>query len=242
LDTLPDCPIVLTSVDGPSLGSLPGSKVLCLRVQDDAATLTVHAYDANGARSSTVLEDETLRADFSLVDNWEQYARNFSLNGDWIALTTVNQDVLIDLRDSAPRYQSLPKLVDGFTARGFSPSGRYLFQQRGQFLDLEILPQDAEREPIAYPLSNGAHELSACDTARHMAGWCGAPAAAADADARWAPNADIGASLSAFEGLSVMSFSEEEVAVFSIPVSTCGSDCVTQYAFGPQSAAAQKEE
>lgn len=233
LDFLPDCSVVLTWADGPSPGSLAGSKIACLVVQGAAATISVYSYAEDGTRSALTLEDETLRTDFATAANWEGHARGFSPVSDWLALATTEHDILIDLRAPVPKYQIVAAASAGATARTFSPSGGQLLQQRGQTLHFTLLAPPEAGAPGSFPLLDAAEPAPACDTAQHMPHWCGAPLAASLASARWSSQDDIAVWLSRDEGLNLLSFAHESNGLNYVAVSTCGAACVTQYALAP---------
>jgi hypothetical protein len=228
LDTLPDCPVVLAWTEGPEPGSLAGARVACLKVADAAATLSVHVYDASGARSVVSLEDEALRADFVAPESWESHARGFSKAGEWLSLATSAHDALIDLRGAAPVYHVTPSAEVGNTAAGFSPSGRQLIVQRGRDVRVTVLTSET---PSRFEPLRSALDLEACSTAHHAESFCGAPEAARSAAARWSTGSDVAAMLIEGEGLAVLA-SDGATRLRSRDVSTCGAGCVKAYAFG----------
>jgi hypothetical protein len=230
LDTVPNCPIVLAWANGPDPSSLAGSKLACLSVQDGAASLAIHSYDAAGERTSLPLADATLSASFGDTA-WETHARAFSPGGDYLALATVENDVLIDLRGAAPELQS-SAAVAGNSARGFSPSGRYLLEQRGRSIAFVVLSPAEGAPSVRFELPAAANELEACTSAHHSTNWCGAPSAARRAAGRWSLESDLAALLAANEGLVVLGPTEDTAGVTRVSVSTCGASCVTQYEFG----------
>jgi hypothetical protein len=231
LDTLPSCPIVLAWSEGPSSSSLAGSSLACLSVSGDVASLGVHAYDAAGVRHTLPLDDAELRADYASAPSWESHARAWAGDGSWLALATAEHDAIIDLRGPSPLYQLRPAAVDGSTARGFSPSGRYLLEQRGARVELVVLSPAPGAAPIRVPLPAAAAELAACDLARHLPTSCGSPRAARRAAARWSSNEDVASLLASGEGLVLLAPTPDTVGVARVAVSTCGSGCVTQYQF-----------
>jgi hypothetical protein len=235
LDTLPDCPVVLAWGEGASASSLSGSKVACLRVVDGAATLGVHVYGSGGVRSTLVLDSEALRADFAVPDDWQGYARAFSPDNAWLALTLAERDVLVDLRTGTPNLLELPNTLPGATARAFSPSGRYLLSQRGQQLRLTVLSGTPAGIPLSIPLPlpDAATEPVPCSSAPHVEDWCGAPSAARGGSARWSSQRDIAALLSRDEGLLTLSIGAQGQTLVRTSVSTCGAACVGQYSFNP---------
>jgi hypothetical protein len=232
VDTVPDCPTLLAWLNGPDPSSLAGSKIACLVVQEAVATITVHSYDAKGARTAIALDDEALRTGFVATPDWEAHARGFAPGGGFLALASGAHDALIDLRGSSPKYQTDDVAAPGNTARGFSPSGRYLLQQRGQHVDFVVLAPSEIRLPLRYELPDAAIELASCTEAHHSRSWCGAPSAARGAGGRWSFGSDVAALLTASEGLAVIVPTTNPVAVNHLPVSTCGTGCVTQYEFG----------
>jgi hypothetical protein len=231
LDTVPDCPVVLAWANGPDPSSLAGSRLACLSVQDGTATLAIHSHDADGARTALALTEATLSANFAGDTTWEAHARGFSANGDFLALATAENDALIDLRGSAPKYQ-IAAAAAGNTARGFSPSGRYLLQQRGRSVDFVTLSPGGDAAPMRFQLPAAASDLEPCSAAHHSTNWCGAPSAARRAAGRWSLQSERAALLAANEGLVVLGPTEDTAGVTRVSVSTCGASCVTQYEFG----------
>ena len=231
LDTLPNCPVVLAWSEGPSPGSLAGGRVVCLNVSGETATLTVYAYDAAGVRLALPLDDAALRADYAVTANWESHARASTADGDWLALATAQHDTIVDLRGSTPLYEVRPATIAASTARSFSPSGRYLLEQRGTQVELTVLSPAAGLTPLHLQLPAAATELAACELARHVATYCGSPSAPRRAAARWSASEDVASLLARGEGLMVLAPTEDTVGVASVAVSTCGSGCVTQYEF-----------
>jgi hypothetical protein len=229
LDTLPDCPVVLAWAEGPEPGSLAGARVACLKVADAAATLSVHVYDARGARNVVTLDDEALRADFVALESWEGHARGFSPSGEWLSLATSTHDALIDLRGAAPVYHVTSALEAGNTAAGFSPSGRQLIRQRGR--DVRVTVLDRSETPSSFESLRSALDLAACSTAHHAESFCAAPEAARFAAARWSTTSDVAVMLIEGEGLAVLA-SDGATRLLSRDVSTCGAGCVKAYAFG----------
>jgi hypothetical protein len=232
-DTLPDCAVVLAWVDGPTSGSLAGSKIACVRSENGTATITVYALDAAGTRTTITLDDPTLGADLALEANWEEGARGFSSGGQWLALATVQHDLLVDLRAPDPKYYAETASSTGSTARGFSPSGSYLLQQRGLKVDFTVLAPGGDEGPIPFPLIEAAQDAIPCDAALHVANWCGAPDAAKAASARWALHEDVAVFLTRDEGLSLLAFTDAGDGLLSNAVSTCGAACITKYELGP---------
>jgi hypothetical protein len=233
LDILPECAVVLAWADGPAAGSLAGSRVACLRVQEGAATVTVYAFDAALARTALTLDDPTLRAALATEANWVGHARGFSPDGQWLALATTEHDLLVDLRAPAPKYYAAAAGSPGSTARGFSRSGSYLLQQRGLTLDFVVLVPGDDQAPIPLRQLDADKEPGACAIAQHAASWCGAPEAAAAASARWASREDVAVFLTRDGGLSLLSRTAAGDGLRRVPVSTCGASCVTQYELGP---------
>jgi hypothetical protein len=228
LDTLPDCPVVLAWAEGPDPSSLAGARVACLNVADATATLSVHSYDAGGAPSVVTLDDEILRGDFSVLESWEAHARGFSPSGEWLVLATSTRDVLIDLRGAEPVYHVTPAEV-GNSAAGFSPSGRQLIQQRGRDVRVTVLAPSAA--PSRFEPLRSALDLEACSTAHHAASFCGSPAAARSAAARWSIGSDVAAMPIDGEGLALLA-TDGATRLRSRDVSTCGAGCVKAYEFG----------
>jgi hypothetical protein len=226
--TVPDCATVLAWTEGPDRHSLAGSRLACLTLAGTTATIRVHSFDENGARTATLLENETLSADFAVSDNWERHARGFSARGEFLALATSAHDILIDLRGPAPKFQISDSAGPGNTARGFSPSGQALLQQRGRRVEVVVLSPGADFEPLIYSLPEAAADLPECLTAHHALDWCGAPSAARRAAARWSRSSDIAAVLGVGESLSLLPAPRTR----RVPVSACGAGCVTQYEFG----------
>lgn len=231
LDTLPQCPVVLAWSEGPSPSSLAGSRVVCLNVSGDAASLTLHTYDATGARQARELDDAALLADYALAANWESHARVAMASGSWLALATARYDAIVDLRGPSPLYEVRSAASAASTALGFAPSGRYLLAQRGAQVELTVLSPAAELAPIHIPLPTAAAELAACELARHVPTYCGSPNAARRAAARWSASEDVAALLSSGEGLLLLAPPDETLGVARVSVSTCGSGCVEQYEF-----------
>jgi hypothetical protein len=231
LGTVPECPIVLAWADGPYPGSLAGSKLACLNVQDGAASLAIHSFDVDGTRTSVPLPDPTLSASFAGGMAWENHARAFSPGGDYLALATAENDALIDLRGAAPELRSSAADA-GNSARGFSPSGRYLLEQRARSVDFVVLSPADGAPPMRFSLPAAASELEACSSARHSTNWCGSPSAARRAAGRWSLESDLAALLAANEGLVVLGPTQDTAGVTRVSVSTCGATCVTQYEFG----------
>jgi WD40 repeat protein len=233
LDTLPECAVVLAWADGPTAGSLAGSKVACLRSRDGAATSTVYSFDAGATRTALTLEEPTLRTELASETNWVNNARGLSPDGQWLALATAEHDFLVDLRADAPKYYVGVAATTGNTARGFSPSSSYLLQQRGLTVDFIVLAPGDNQAPVSFSLRDAARGAVNCSSAQHVANWCGAPEAAATASARWATHEDVAVFLSGEEGLSLLSLTDAGDGLLGAAVSTCGAGCVTQYEFGP---------
>jgi hypothetical protein len=231
LDTLPQCPVVLAWSEGPSPGSLAGSRVVCLNVSGEAASLTLHAHDAAAERQARQLDDAVLLADYAVAASWESHARVMTPGGDWLALATAGHDAIVDLRGPAPLYHVRSAASAAGSALAFSPSGRYLLAQRGAQLELTVLAPAAEPRPIHVPLPGAAAELAACELARHVPTFCGSPTAARRAAARWSASEDVAALLSGGDGLMLLAPTDDVVGVASVSVSTCGSGCVEQYEF-----------
>lgn len=230
LDTLPDCPVVLTWSEGRE-SALAGSKIACLRVLDGVAAIHVYSYPGAGARSAQRLGGEALSAAYAQA-GWEGHARAFSPGNDWLALGTAAGDVLVDLRDADPGLLELPNAPSGATAHAFAPSGTYLMSQRGTQLRLTVLPGAPAGFPVLtpLPLPDAAVQAPACSSAPHAADWCGAPGAASAASGRWSTSRDIAAVLSRDEGLFTLAIGEGPT-LQRTSVSTCGSTCVRQFAF-----------
>jgi hypothetical protein len=232
VQAVPDCPTVLAWADGPDRRSLAESKLACLALDDTSARITIHAYDANAVRQSTLLDDPTLSADFVSTDSWEAHARGFSSNGQLLALASETRDIWIDLRGPSPVVQISEGTAQGNTARGFSPSGQALLQQRGRSIEFVVVPAAPGASPERYTLPDASVDLPPCLTAHHTLDWCGAPSAARRAAARWSSRGDVAALLAADDGLSVLAKADQPPSIRRVPVSTCGASCVTQYEFG----------
>lgn len=231
LDTLPECPVVLAWVEGPGARSLAGSSIACSSAPGAAAALTVYSYDGAGVRRASRLDDEALLTDLAVASSWEGQARGLAAGGGWLALATVQHDAIVDLRGPSPAYEVRAATAPASTARGFSPSGRFLLGQRGRQLELSVLAPAAGMPPIHLPLPQAAADLAPCDTARHVTSFCGSPRAAERAAARWSASADVASVLAAGEGLVLIAPTEDTVGFASVAVSTCGSGCVTQHEF-----------
>jgi hypothetical protein len=233
LDTLPECPVVLTWGEGTTPGALEGSKVACLRVLDGVAAIRVYSYPSGGPRNAQPLDSEALRADYAAAGGWEGHARVFSPGNDWLVLSNAARDVLVDLRTADPGLLELPGGPEGNTAQAFAPSGRFLLSQRGAQLRLVALPGAPAGFPLLLPLPlpDAAVLAPPCSIAPHTADWCGAPGGAREASARWSTQGDIAALLLLDEGLSTLAIGEREPTPRRTSVSSCGSACVRQYAF-----------
>lgn len=231
VDTVPDCPTVLTWVDGPERGSLAGAKLACLSVQNDVAAVSVHSYDAGGARSTVALDHDVLRSDFVSTESWEAHARGFSPGGEFLALATAAHDVRIDLRGATPSFEVDEVATPGNTALGFSPSGRVLIEQRGRSVEA-ILRTPQVTSSLRDELPPAFAETPACVTSHHAAAWCGGDEAARRASARWSRASDAAAFLAEGEGLAVLGPTDAAIGLQREFVSTCGAGCVRQYEFG----------
>jgi hypothetical protein len=230
LDTLPGCATVLAWAAGPERRSLAGSKLACLPTQGQPAVISIHSYDASGARTTTTLDDTTLSADLAAPENWEGHARGFSPSGAFLSLASSARDVLIDLRGAAPRIRITDAVAQGNTARGFSPGGQYLLRQRGRSVDFVVLGGADDAPP--FELADAVVDMPACELAHHSINWCGAPSAARRASARWSFGSDLAAHLASGEGLVLVGAAEDGVSMRRASVSTCGASCVRQYEFG----------
>jgi len=231
VDTVPDCPTVLTWVDGPERRSLAGAKLACLSVQNGAASISVHSYDDSGVRTAVALENEALRSDFVSTEDWELHARSFSPRGEFLSLATAAHDVLVDLRGSSPSFQVGDAAGPGNTLSGFSPSGEVLLRQRGRGVDVVLLSSGESLAPRA-SLPDAFADAPACVAKQHSGLWCGSASAAREASARWSFGSDVAAFLAEQGGLSVLRPSRDVLGLEREPVSTCGAGCVTQYEFG----------
>jgi hypothetical protein len=230
--SVPDCPTLLAWMNGPDPSSLAGSKLACLGVQNEAATISLHTYSEDGSFLPAAVNDQGLLADFVSTADWEGHARGFSPGGEFLALATAAHDAVIDLRGSSPTVQIADSAVPGNSARGFSPSGRFLLQQRGRNVQFVVLSPVGNLAPLPFELPEAFVDLAPCATAHHVPDWCGAPSAARHAAARWSVGSDVAALLAAGEGLEVLAASTDPLRVVHVPVSTCGASCVTQYEFG----------
>lgn len=230
VDTLPACATVLGWAAGPDRGALAGSKIACLPTPEQPAVISIHVYDESGARTTTTLDDTTLRADLAVVEDWEGHARGFSPAGDFLALASQAHDVLIDLRGSSPGVRIADAGGPGNTARGYSPSGRYLLRQRGRSVDFVVL--DGADDAPPYELADARVDMPPCELAHHSINWCGAASAARRASARWSFGSDFAAHLASGEGLLLLAPAADGVSMRRAPVSTCGASCVGQYEFG----------
>ena len=230
VDTLTGCATVVAWAAGPDRRSLAGSKIACLPPQGEPAVLSIHVYDAQGARTTLTLDDETLRADLATAESWEGHARGFSPGARFLALASAAHDVLIDLRGVSPLLRISDAAGPGSTARGFSPDGEFMLRQRGRNVDVVAL--SAPPEMRAFDLAPALVDMPPCELAHHSANWCGARSAARRASARWSFSRDVAAQLTSAEGLMVIGASTDPVSVTSESVSTCGASCVGQYEFG----------
>src|SRR5688572_10741669 len=115
IDTLAECATVLAWAAGPERRSLAGSKIACLPPPEQPAVISLHVYDADGAPSTTTLDDPTLLADLAVTEDWEGHARGFSPGGDFLALASSTHDVLIDLRGSSPLIRITDAAAQGNT-------------------------------------------------------------------------------------------------------------------------------
>jgi hypothetical protein len=231
LASLPNCPTVLTWIEGPRPGALAGSKLACHAVVEGVASLTVYAFDENAIPNALTLDHDTIRTAFAVEADWATHARSFSAGGEWLALTTATSDAFIDLRGPGePGYYIIEDVAEpGATARTFSPSGEHLLMQRGQQLLWLFVGTDPGLPPEGWSLPNTAAEAVVCSSTRNASNWCGAPRAAELTGPRWAPTDDIAVSLSEEEGLVLTTLSGS----LRMPVSTCGADCVRGFAFSP---------
>jgi hypothetical protein len=230
LDTLPGCATVLGWAAGPERRSLAGSKIACLPLEGQPAVISIHAYDTSGARTTTTLDDDTLRADLATTEDWEGHARGASRAGEFMALASSAHDVLIDLRGAVPRVRVTDAAAQGSTARGFSPSGQYLLRQRGRSVDFVVLGGADDAPPFELP--DAFVDMPPCELAHHSTNWCGASSAARRASARWSFGSDIAAHLASGEGLVLLGAGADGVSMRRTSVSTCGASCVRQYEFG----------
>jgi hypothetical protein len=230
LDTLPGCATVVAWAAGPERGSLAGSRIACLPSAGQPAVISIHSYDAAGARTTTTLDDATLSAELAAPESWEGHARGFSPSGDFLALASSARDVLIDLRGAAPRVRVADAVAEGNTARGFSPGGQYLLRQRGRNVDFVVLGGADDAPPFELP--DAVVDMPSCELAHHSLDWCGAPSAARRASARWSFGSDLAAHLASGEGLVLVGAAQDGASMRRAPVSTCGASCVRQYEFG----------
>jgi hypothetical protein len=191
-------------------------------------TIDVHTVDAQQTSSSMSLVDDTLQADFSLEANWRGHARAFSPDNDWLAIATANHDFIVDLRTA--RVLSKPAEGSGATARGFSSGARYLIEQRGRSMTLLLLPLAAGGNINSGVLAGAREDAAPCETEPHLARWCGNPDVASKASARLAPHADAAAWLSGEQGLLGLAV-DGDGGLVERAISSCGSNCVRQYAF-----------
>src|SRR5690606_20066323 len=221
---------VLTWIEGPDRRSLAGSKLACLSPGAGTPSLRVHAFGADGVRTAVELQHEVLSAELAATENWEAHARAFSPGGEFLALGTAGHDVLVDLRGAEPSFRVEAVATPGNTARGFSPSGELLFQQRGRSVELVLL-SPALDAPLVEALPAFA-DATPCVTAQHDALWCGGAEAARQASARWSRSGDVAAFLAEGEGLVVLRPTSAVVGFERQSVSTCGAGCVIRYEFG----------
>jgi hypothetical protein len=233
LASLPDCPTVLTWIEGPVPGSLAGSKLACHALVEGAAVIQIHGFDTSATPSTVTLDDDRIRNGFAVEADWAAHARSFSPRGEWLALTTSTSDAFVDLRvPGSPTTYARDVEDPGATARTFSPTGSHLLVQRGQQLVWLVLGAGPEQPPGAADMPNTAAGASACSITRNASNWCGAPHAGEVTGPRWAATDDIAASLTQNEGLILISRSSDG-GMLSEPISTCGSSCVRGYAFSP---------
>ena len=230
VDSLPGCATVLGWASGPDRRSIAGSKLACLPPEGEPAVISIHSHDANATRSTLTIDDETLRADLAVADNWEGHARALSPDGQFLAFASASHDVLIDLRGADPQLRITDAVGQGNTARAFSPSGAFMSRQRGRIVDL--VPLSGSPELPARPFSDAVFDMPGCELAHHSANGCGAKGAARRSSLRWSFGRDYAAHLASGEGLLVIGAIANPVSITQRPVSTCGVSCVKQYEFG----------
>lgn len=228
LATLANCAEIITWGDGPEPASLRGSTLACLRTADASAIATIYTFGDGASAEGRVLDDAALRADLG-GDTWRTGVRAFSSSNRWLALTSAERDFFIDLREEQPRYHSSAALASGATARQFSPNGRYLLAQRGEQLSFVDLEPGEDGPPVSYPLAAAEAPPATCSTAIHVSAWCGAPGAATGSG-RWSARDDVAVILLKDSGLQLLEPTEDGYRPVR-PVSTCGANCVRQYAF-----------
>ncbi len=230
---LPDCPVVLTWVDGPNTRSLTQSKVACVSVANAAANIAVHAFDENAVAGVTALTNESLRAAFNAESDWLPHARTFSPDGGWLVIATATSDCFIDLRDAAPAPFVTDARSTGTTATTFAPSGKHVLFQRGQQVTWWQFEVSKNGSPTYRTELDALVQPTPCETAPNNESWCGAPNAGAITGARWAPKDDVAVLLTADQGLVEIAPSDDGFGSGVTSVSTCGAGCVTAYAFSP---------